>query len=66
MKKFTVIVVAGLIITAAAFTLTPGSDAKQNIIVPDIGLENQKSRIIVPDIGLGNKAGTNIIVPDIG
>ena len=66
MKKLTVLVVAaGLIVTAAAFTLTSGADVKSQVLVPDIvqGKENT-NRILVPDIVLGNKVG-NVLVPDI-
>ena len=66
MKKFVFVVAAGLIVTAAAFTLTSGSDIKPQVLVPDIvqGKENS-NRILVPDIVLGNKVGTNVLVPDI-
>ena len=67
MKKLIFVVAAGIIVTAAAFTLTSEKDIKQNVLVPDIGsAPSTQTKILVPDIGLGNKIGTNVLVPDIG
>lgn len=67
MRKLTVFVLAaGIIVTAAAFTLTSDKDIKPNVLVPDIGAGQSTQKILVPDIGLGNKIGTIVLVPDIG